>query len=118
MQDLGVWQPAGPKGSYEAVLQPPKNVISNGGESWWEASLSSIAVTKAFKENEELDLGSLAAWDVEVVAKDFAKELFDVTKDVVTGIDFVGYFNRGPKGNSGTKASEKDKKNGNEAAFW
>lgn len=117
MQDLGVWQPTGPKGPYEASLQPSKNIISNGGKSWWEACLSSVAATETLKVNEEMELGNLPDWTPEdILKKNIAKELFDVTQDVVTNIDSVGYYNRGPKGNSGTKASEKDKKN--EKEFW
>lgn len=117
MQDLSVWQPTGPKGPYEASLHPPKNVISNGGKLWWEVSLSSTVVTETFKENGILELGSSAGWTPEdVLDSCVATEFYGVTQDLVTNIDSVGYYNKGPKGNSATKATEKDKKN--EREYW
>lgn len=117
IQDLNGWQPTGPKGPYEASLQLPKNIISNGGKLWWEVSLSSATATKTFQENGELELGTLAGWTPEdILGKDVVKEFYDVTQDLVTNIDSVGYYNRGPKANSATKATEKDRKN--EREFW
>lgn len=117
VSDLNVWQPSGPKGPYEASLNLQQNMIGNAPKTWCQVSLSSIAATTIFKENSKLELGYIASWTAEnILATQAVKELCYVARDVVTRIDSVGYLNMGPKGGSGTRASENVKKVDN--FFW
>ena len=74
---------------------------------WWEAKITSINAATVLKGNLGLELGEVATWSPSsVVDKGVVRDLFAVANEIVTRIDYVGFFNRG-KGSSGSKTSEK-----------
>lgn len=94
---------------YQATLPSVPNTTSPGCKIWWEVSLSSVLATDTFKQNEASELGDLARWTPEKVCKNSVKDLSYVARDLVTQIDAVGSLNKGPRGESGTKTSDKEK---------
>lgn len=52
-----------------------------------------------FKENGGMELGDVANWTPkEMLEKGVMEDLSIVARDVVTRIDGVGYYNKGPRG--------------------
>ena len=111
IQDLNLWQPHGPKGPYEGSLISPQSEAINAGKLWWEVTVSSVETERYFQMNHHLEVGSSAQWKpAEILATDSVSHLCNVTRDLVVRIDSVGCYNKGPKGGSGTKTSDRDKK--------
>lgn len=108
VHELNLSQPE-TKVDYQASLPPVPNTTSPGCKIWWEVSLSSMLAADTFKQNEELELGDLASWTPEKFGKNSVKDLSYVTRDLVQQIDAVGSLNKGPRGGSGTKTSDKEK---------
>lgn len=117
VQDLNLWQPHGLKGPYEgSLISSPSNAI-NAGKLWWEVTVSSVEVERHFHANEHLKVGSSATWKpADILATDLVSHLCNVTRDLVIRIDSVGCLNKGSKGGSGTKTSDRDKKA--EEVYW
>lgn len=110
VQELDIVLPQDSKGDCQAHLPPAQNTPSLGCRNWWEVSLSSVMATDTFKQNEVVELGGSASWTPEeVVSKNSVKDLSYVARDIVERIDPVGSLNKGPKGGSGTKTSDKEK---------
>lgn len=107
VHELNLSQPE-TKVDYRASLPPVPNTTSPGCKIWWEVSLSSMLAADTFKQNEELELGDLASWTPEEVCNNSVKDLSYVTRDLVQQIDAVGWLNKGPRGASGTKTSDKE----------
>lgn len=117
VQDLHLWQPNGPKGPYEGSLLSPQSEAINAGKLWWEVTVSCVEVEKHFQANNHLEVGSGAKWKpADILATDSVSHLCNVTRDLVIRIDSVGCYNKGPKGGSGTKTSDRDKKA--EVVYW
>ena len=117
VQDLGLWQPNGPKGPYEGALLSPQSVAINAGKLWWEVTVSCVEVETRLQANDHLEVGSSGNWHpADILAADSVSHLCTVTRDIVTRIDSVGCYNKGPKGGSGTKTSDRDKKA--EVVYW
>jgi hypothetical protein len=117
VQDLSVWQPNGPKGPYEGSLLHPQSAAINAGKLWWEVSVSCDGMDKFLQANDHLEVGSTAKWTpADILAADSVSHLCNVTRDLVIRIDSVGCYNKGPKGGSGTKTSDRDKKT--EVVYW
>ena len=94
-------------GSNTCTAQPQATAKAvKEGKVWWEASLFSTALSKLFKENEDLELGEVAGWQIgDVLESDALRHLELCSQDLVTRIDTVGYHNHGPKTSSGTEKS-------------
>ncbi len=89
---------------YRGVLLPSKEMI-NANKLWWEATITSASAKDMMKESETLELGEMATWSPEaVVNKGVVQDLHNLTKEVVTQIDHIGFDNKGPKGNSGAQS--------------
>lgn len=117
VQDLNLWQPHGPKGSYEGFLISPQNEAIHAGKLWWEVTVSSTEADQHFLANEHLEIGCNAKWmPTDILATDSVSHLCNVTRDLVVRIDSVGSHNKGSKGGSGTKTSDRDKKA--EVVYW
>ena len=113
VQDLNLWQPHGPASPYEGSLSSPQGA----GKLWWEIAVSSGKVDGQFEENGHLKVGSSAKWKpADILAADTVSHLCNITRDLVVRMDSVGYYNKGSKGGSGTKTSDRDKKA--ETKFW
>lgn len=107
VQELNLWHQ---EAEYQASLPPVPNTTSPGCKTWWEVSLSSVLATDTFKQNEILELGDMASWTPEkVIGKTSVQDLCYVARDLVERIDAVGSSNKGPKGGSGTRTSDKEK---------
>ena len=106
------------KPKYEAAYPSLNGTVgSSWCKNWWEVSLSSKSATESLKESDEFELGKEPAWTAEdILSKDAVKDLSYVTRDLVQRIDFVGFSNKGPRGGSGTKSSDKDKPP--DGSFW
>ena len=117
VQDLNLWQPHGPKGPFEGSLISLQSEAITAGKLWWEVTVSSVEAERFFQANEHLELGSSAKWKpTDILATDLVSHLCNVTQDLVVRIDSVGCWNKGPKGGSGTKTSDRDKKT--EVVYW
>ena len=117
VQDLNLWQPHGPKGPYEGSLISSQSDAINAGKLWWEMTVSSAEVERHFQANEHLEVGSSATWKPsDILATDLVSHMCNVTRDLVIQIDSVGCWNKGSKGGSGTKTSDRDKKA--EVVYW
>ncbi|MCJ1469281.1 hypothetical protein MMC07_007914 [Pseudocyphellaria aurata] len=97
------------KVDYRASLPPVPNTTSPGCKIWWEVSLSSVSAADKLKQNDALELGDLASWMPDQVVGNSVADLSYVARDLVERIDAVGSLNKGPKGESGTKTSDKEK---------
>ena len=65
---------------------------------WWEASIASATATRLMEENKALEIGEKTAWTVkEIIGADVVRNMSFLARDIVTGIDSVGYHNKGPK---------------------
>ena len=77
---------------------------------WWEASITSTLAESTFKENEILEMGEKATWDPELfIEKGIVRDLYNLTEEVVTRIDHVGFDNKGLKASSGSKSTKYQK---------
>lgn len=66
---------------------------------WYEVSLSSSVAEEKFKENVDLKLGDITTWTPqEMVEAGVFENLSLVARDVVSRIDNVGHWNKGPRG--------------------
>ena len=105
VQDLGVWQLAGKPLEYHASARSQPEMVKDR-KLWWEVSVSSITANAILQENEKMEIGDLTKWKpIDIVSKGVVKDLSSVAKDLVTRIDTVGYFNKGPKAGTGTRPS-------------
>lgn len=105
-QDLQVRQTSDSLRVYSGSIQCP-TIMMKANRLWWEAKISSTDADTILKENLTLELGETATWTPSsIINKGVVRDLFAATKEVVTRIDHVGFFNRG-KANSGSKATEK-----------
>lgn len=108
VQELNIWTQE-TKMDYRASLPPVPNTTSPGCKIWWEVSLSSITAAEIFKQNEALELGDLASWTPDQIVGNSVPDLSYAARDLVERIDAVGSLNKGPKGESGTKTSDKER---------
>lgn len=116
VQDLNIWLSKAPEGPREGSLTSQQLTVGYGGKVWWEVSLSSVVVNEVFQTNDTLVLGNSAEWAPDsIIETDTMKRLFNMTQDLVTRIDSVGYYNRARKGVTVTKASERERKS---EVFW
>lgn len=110
VQELSLLTVPDTKIHYQASLDSKRSTSSLGNRIWWEVSLSSKVANETFKENEVLEVGDVAGWTAqELVGREVVKDLSYVARDLVERIDAVGSSNKGPKGGSATKASERPK---------
>ena len=64
---------------------------SEGSRLWYEVELVSPAAQEVFKENHRLKLAEEASWvPEEVIDQELVKEMYDIVKDVLKGIDGLG----------------------------
>lgn len=118
MQELSLSPQSESKPVYEASLPPsqPSN-RSQWCKTWWEVAFSSKSASETFKKNDGLELGEESTWTAQdVIGKEVVKDLSYVTRDLVERIDFVGLSNKGPKGGSGAKTSDREKPS--TEAYW
>lgn len=116
VQDLKLWQPNGPQGSFEGSVVSP-NAAVDAGRLWWEVTVSSVEVETRLKANDHRELGSGADWEpANILAGDSMSHLCHTTRELVTRMDSVGCYNKGSQGGSGTRTSDRDKKP--EEKFW
>lgn len=89
VQDLSVEEI--PNHIYRAFASSDESAIMNG-RLWWEASVSSTEVDQMLKENESLEIGEVALWSVEDLAKsNVIANLLDLTQQMVTRMDSIGF---------------------------
>ena len=109
-QDLQARQSSYSKSIYSGSIQT-SNTMIKANRMWWEAKTSSINATNTLKENITLELGGTAVWTPSsIINKGVVHDLFAATKEIVTRIDHVGFFNRG-KRSSESKTTEKPSEN-------
>ena len=100
---------------YHAWTKPKPDMVSDG-KLWWEVSLASVAAEKILKENETLELGETSIWKPsDIVDALIVRHMSHLTRDIVTRIDSVGYYNKGPKTGTNKEASEQAIAN---LGFW
>ena len=93
-QDLQVRQPSDSEKIYSGSIQSA-NVMIKTNRLWWEAKITSINAATVLEGNSGLELGEVAMWNPSsVVDKGVVRELFAVANEIVTRIDYVGFFNR------------------------
>jgi len=74
---------------------------------WWEASIASGKATKLVEQNKTLEIGEKTGWTAkDIIDADVVRNMSFLARDVVTGIDSVGYHNKGPKAASTKEQSE------------
>ena len=93
-QDLQVGRASGSGTVYTGTIQASKIMIKTN-RLWWTAKISSLRVSAILKENNSLELGERASWSPSsLLKKGFVRDLFDTTKEIVTRIDHIGFFNQ------------------------
>ena len=98
VQDLYIQRAADSTDLIRARAKPPAEMVHDN-RLWYEVSLSSSVAEEKFKENVDLELGDVASWTPrEMVEAAVFEDLSLVARDVVTRIDNVGYWNKGPRG--------------------
>ena len=109
-QDLQVRQPSDSESIYSGSIQASEIMIK-ANNLWWGAKISSVTANAILEENTTLELGEAASWTPSsIINKGVVGDLFATTKEIVTQIDHVGFFNRG-EGSSDSKATEKHSEN-------
>ena len=89
-----------------AFTKPKKDMISDM-RLWWEVSVASVAATKMLEQNETLELGNTSSWKPsDIIDAVIIRNMSHLARDIVTRIDSVGYYNKGPKTSTSTEASE------------
>ena len=105
-QDLQVRRPTHSANLYTGSIYASKLMI-RANKLWWGAKISSISANTILKENTALELGEIATWTTSnIIEKGIVRDLFAATKEIVTRIDHVGFFNRG-QGSSDSKTAGK-----------
>lgn len=107
IQDLNLeLTKAGPIQKCHAWTKAKKDMISDG-RLWWEVSISSSAASRMLQENQILELGNTSNWKPsDIVDAAIVRNMNHLARDIVTRIDSVGYYNKGPKTSTSTEASE------------
>ncbi|KAI9824258.1 MAG: hypothetical protein M1832_002065 [Thelocarpon impressellum] len=100
VQDLVMHHHVSIRGATHASARPAADMVADpsGTRLWYEASLISLDMERAFQENIDLELGEDATWRPEDVLQNSLERLWKCTTDVVTRIDGVGAGNVGPAG--------------------
>ena len=94
----------------------PKEDMVEDMKLWWEVSVASVAATKMLEENQTLELGNTSVWKPSDITDAFiVRNMSHLARDIVTHIDSVGYYNKGPKTSTSTEASEIA---ANKLGFW
>lgn len=107
-QDLQVRQAS--ESIYSGSIQASQ-VMIKANNLWWGAKLSSVNANAILEGNTILELGETASWTPSsIINMGVVGDLFAATKEIVTQIDHVGFFNRG-EGSSNSKATEKRSEN-------
>jgi len=87
------------------VIKLSKDMIQ-ANRLWWEVNITSTSATAVLSEGEILELGEIATWNPEaIINRGVVRHLHNLTTEVVTKIDHVGFHNKGAKGSSGTKST-------------
>ena len=74
---------------------------------WWEVSVASVTATKMLEENQTLEIGNTSSWKPSDIVDAFiVRNMSHLARDIVTRIDSVGFYNKGPKTSTSTEASE------------
>lgn len=95
---------------YSGSIQASQ-VMIKANNLWWGAKLSSVNANAILEGNTTLELGETASWTPSsIINMGVVGDLFAATKEIVTQIDHVGFFNRG-KCDSNSKATEKRSEN-------
>ena len=98
VQDLYIQHAADSTNLIRARAKPPGQMVHDN-RLWYEVSLSSSVAEEMFKSNIDLELGEVASWTPrEMVEAGVFEELSLVARDLVTRIDNVGHWNKGPRG--------------------
>ena len=85
-------------GHHRIVGRGPRQLIEDN-RLWWEVSVGHVETANLLRANEGLEIGNYASWAPNVFAqRNIVKEMFSVTKDIVTRIDNVGLDTRGLPG--------------------
>ena len=109
-QDLQVRQASDSESIYSGSIQASQ-VMIKANNLWWGAKLSSVNVNAILEGNTTLELGETASWTPSsIINMGVVGDLFAATKEIVTQIDHVGFFNR-REGSSNSKATEKRSEN-------
>ena len=104
--------------SYVAYSQAPRYAVQQG-KLWWEASLRSTQLSELLSENEGLELGEMTKWkEPGIFEADALRHLEYCSRDVVTRIDTIGYYNQGPKTSSRTEASSDQRGIDQQQKYW
>jgi len=98
IQDLYIHRAADSTDLIRARAKPPGQMVHDN-RLWYEVSLTSSIAEEKFKENVDLGLGDVTSWTPrEMVEAGVFEDLSLVARDVVTRIDNVGHWNKGPRG--------------------
>ena len=90
---------------YDGGVQDRESMI-DAGRYWWEASITSLNANSILEENDKLEMGEIATWDVgTIIEKGIVRDLYSLSNDLVTRIDSVGFHNKGLKGNLSSSAN-------------
>ena len=90
---------------YDGGVQERESMI-DAGRYWWEVSIVSLNATSILEENDKLEVGKIATWDVEtIIEKGIVRDLYSLSNDLVTRIDSVGLHNKGLKSKLSSRAN-------------
>ena len=120
VQDLYIHRAADSTELIRARAKPPGEMIHDN-RLWYEVSLSSSVAEEKLQQNVDLELGDVASWTPrEMVEAGVFEDLSLVARDVVTRIDNVGYWNKGPRSGPSDGATTSPSPTNAEAGpgFW
>ncbi|MCJ1434656.1 hypothetical protein MMC27_004025 [Xylographa pallens] len=81
---------------FRARAAPQDQMIDDDNRVWWEASISSKVADDILLENRQLELGEVAQWSSDdIIGMAIIEDMFQLTEQVVTRIDSVGYGTKG-----------------------
>lgn len=85
--------------------------------TWWEASVSSVKLDKAFEENNGLELGDAPTWTLEdLLASEVTAALCVPACDMVKQMDVVGQYNYNRVSQSALEKNNREAPNADK--FW
>ncbi|KAI9831384.1 MAG: hypothetical protein M1826_003557 [Phylliscum demangeonii] len=93
VQDLILQHHPSIKGALRAFATSPASMAADpeGSRVWYEVELLPLGMEDVFQENKELKVAHEAKWTPEeMVTEPMIRTLFDVTKQVLKGMDVVG----------------------------
>lgn len=96
VQNLDVRRDVNDLKSYRGSLKC-QSEMTESHRLWWEVSISSQRAASILEENQSLEIGEKAQWRPnDPIEGDVVEDLFELSRDIVSKIDFLGARNKGP----------------------